>query len=130
MGIFDIFTGSKEKEYRRAELHEKFCKAAYDYLSEEESFESFVNGKACFIYHSDSPRSYGMGGRTILARYNQVIDLSKLDEFLKVKKNYQELKNRNISWLELFSKLNDQIFDLLVEAVSEFEKKYSLPKQW
>jgi hypothetical protein len=71
-----------------------------------------------------------MGGRTILARYNQVIDLSKLDEFLKVKKNYQELKNRNISWLELFSKLNDQIFDLLVEAVSEFEKKYSLPKQW
>jgi len=31
---------------------------------------------------------------------------------------------------EIMEKLSDSIVDLLVEAVTEFEKKYALPKQW
>lgn len=130
MKIFDIFTSEQEKKYRRYELHRKFCDTAYYYLEDEKSFQDFINGKACFIFHSNSPKSYGFGGKITLSRKDKVIDLSQLPGFIKVMNQYRELKNKKISWQETFDGLNDAIFDLLVEAVFEFEKKYSLPKRW
>jgi len=140
MGFFDFFVNEQEIKHRRMALLNKFADAVESYCDSEESLDFFINPEKkeanIYAYHSDSPRSYGIGGakegtaKPFSNRYKETVNLSKLKGVSKLKKEYQDLKSKNFPWEEIFESLSDSISDLLVEAVTEFEKKYSLPKQW
>lgn len=139
MRFFDLFVSEQEKEYRRMALLNKFVDAVESYCNSEEHLDFFINPEQkysnIYAYHSDSPRSYGIGGaeegkKPFSNRYKKTINLTKLKCASKLKDEYQKLKSQNFSLQELLEELSDSIIDLLVEAVAEFETKYSLPKQW
>jgi len=128
MSILDFFITKEEKGRRIGRLHDRFCIVVSGYLSDEDSFCDFINGQRCSIYYSSSQNSVAMGGDNLKSRYDKVIDLSKLNEFSRIKNKYQELMEKNVSWQEIFENLDYSIIDLSLEAVMEFAKKYSLPK--
>jgi hypothetical protein len=140
MAFFDLFVSEQEKKHRRMALLNKFSEAVEDYCDSEDNLEFFINPERkkanIWVYHSDSPRSFGIGGakegttKPASIRYGNAINLSQLESSLKLKNEYKKLKSQNNSWEEIFESLSDSIVDLLVEAVTEFERKYSLPKQW
>lgn len=140
MAFFDFFVSEQEKSYRRMELINKFIDSVESYCDSEENLEFFINPERkeakIFIFHSDSPRTYGIGGEKYGSinitsmRHKNKIYLSDLTSMVKLKKEYGELKKQNIHWEKIFEDLSDSIVDLLVEAVAEFERKYSLPKRW
>jgi|GEM_PF-5747122 len=85
MGIFDFFATEKEKEYRRMALLRKFTDAVESYCDSEESLDFFINPEKkqanIYAYHSNSPRSYGIGGakeggKPFSNRYKETINLT------------------------------------------------------
>lgn len=140
MAFFDFFVSEQEKEYRRMALLNKFSDAVESYCDSEESLDFFINSEKkeskIFAFYSDPDGTYGVGGEKnesinlTSRRYKKKIYLSGLSSMVKLKKEYGDLKKQNIHWEKIFEDLSDSIVDLLVEAVLEFENKYSLPKRW
>ena len=81
MGLMYMFVSEQEKNYRRSDLHDKFCSIFCDFFeNDEEEFVNFLNGITCIVGYSKDRKSTGFGSSShmFLKRFPQYVDLSRL----------------------------------------------------
>lgn len=137
MRIFDIFTSEREKSHRRSILARRFDAVLEDYLSSKKYLEYFMtsyrSGEYVFLSYSPSRGYVGVSTRRTSVPYSstnkeQAVNLTALKEFSTIYKLYEKLDTKNLQFDDIYSFLSDALCDLVTEAVTEFEKHFSLPK--